>query len=115
MLKLVVELFGEGNIILTDEKNMIWQALFFKRMRDRNILRNEVLVVPPPSGKNPFKVSLPELAEALKNAGEAEVVRATARLLGIGGVYAEEVLLRAGVDKAKLCKNLTDADVKADF
>ena len=61
MLKLVVELFGEGNIILTDEKNMIWQALFFKRMRDRNILRNEVLVVPPPSGKNPFKVSLSEL------------------------------------------------------
>ena len=115
MLKLVVELFGEGNIILTDEKNMIWQALFFKRMRDRNILRNEVLVVPPPSGKNPFKVSQPELAEALKAAGEAEVVRASARLLGIGGVYAEEVLLRAGIDKAKLCKNLTDADVKGIF
>ncbi len=61
LLKLVVELFGEGNVILTNEKNMIWQALFFKRMRDRNILRNEVLVVPPPSGKNPFKVSFPEM------------------------------------------------------
>jgi predicted ribosome quality control (RQC) complex YloA/Tae2 family protein len=94
---------------------MIWQALFFKRMRDRNILRNGVLVFPPPSGKNPFKVSLPELEEALKNAGEAEVVRTTARLLGIGGVYAEEVLLRAGVDKAKPCKNLTDAEVKGIF
>ena len=42
-------------------------------------------------------------------------MRATARLLGIGGVYAEEVLLRAGVDKAKLCKNLTDDDVKGIF
>ena len=115
VLKLVVELFGEGNIILTSEKNMIWQALFLKRMRDRNILRNEVLLLPPPSGKNPFKVSLPELAEALINAGEAEVVRTTARLLGIGGVYAEEVLLRAGVDKTKPCKNLTDTEVKAVF
>jgi predicted ribosome quality control (RQC) complex YloA/Tae2 family protein len=115
LLKLVVELFGEGNVILTNEKNMIWQALLFKRMRDRNILRNEVLVFPPPSGKNPYKVSLPELIEALKNAGEAEVVRTTARLLGIGGVYAEEVLLRAGVDKAKPCKNLTDAEVKGIF
>ena len=115
LLKLVVELFGEGNVILTNEKNMIWQALLFKRMRDRNILRNEVLVFPPPSGKNPYKVSLPELMEALKNAGEAEVVRTTARLLGIGGVYAEEVLLRAGVDKAKPCKNLTDAEVKGIF
>ena len=115
LLKLVVELFGEGNVILTNEKNMILQALFFKRMRDRNILRNEALVVPPPSGKNPFKVSLPELEEALKNAGEVEVVRATARLLGIGGVYAEEILLRAGVDKAKPCKNLTDAEIKGIF
>jgi predicted ribosome quality control (RQC) complex YloA/Tae2 family protein len=115
LLKLVVELFGEGNVILTNEKNMIWQALFFKRMRDRNILRNEVLVFPPPSGKNPFKVSLPELEEALKNAGEAEVVRTIARLLGLGGVYAEEVLLRAGVDKAKPCKNLTDMEIKTVF
>jgi predicted ribosome quality control (RQC) complex YloA/Tae2 family protein len=115
VLKLVVELFGEGNIILTNEKNMIWQALFLKRMRDRNILRNEVLLLPPPSGKNPFKVSLPELEEALKNAGETEVVRTTARLLGIGGVYAEEILLRAGVDKAKPSKNLTDTEVKAIF
>jgi predicted ribosome quality control (RQC) complex YloA/Tae2 family protein len=115
LLKLVIELFGEGNVILTNEKNMIWQALFFKRMRDRNILRNEALVVPPPSGKNPFKVSLPELEEALKNAGEAEVVRTTARLLGIGGVYAEEVLLRANVDKAKPCKNLTAVEIKGIF
>ena len=35
LLKLVVELFGEGKVILTNEKNMILQALFFKRMRDR--------------------------------------------------------------------------------
>ena len=115
LLKLVVELFGEGNIILTNEKNMILQALFFKRMRDRNILRNEVLAFPPPSGKNPFKVSLSELEEALKNAGDVEVVRVTARFLGIGGVYAEEVLLRANVDKAKPCKNLTDMEIKGIF
>jgi len=114
-LKLAVELFGEGNAILTTEKNTIMQALFFKRMRDRNIMRNEVLLLPPPSGKNPFKVSLPDLAEALRNAGEAEVVRTIARLLGIGGVYAEEVLLRAGVDKAKPCKNLPETEAEAIF
>ena len=115
LLKLVVELFGEGNIILTNEKNMILQALFFKRMRDRNILRNEILAFPPPSGENPFKVSLSGLEEALKTAGEVEVVRVTARFLGIGGVYAEEVLLRANVDKAKPCKNLTDMEIKGIF
>ncbi|MCX6644401.1 MAG: ribosome rescue protein RqcH, partial [Candidatus Bathyarchaeota archaeon] len=48
-------------------------------------------------------------------AGEVEVVRVTARFLGIGGVYAEEVLLRANVDKAKPCKNLTDMEIKGIF
>ncbi len=114
-LKLVVELFGDGNFILVNDRNVIWQALFLKRMRDRNILRNEVLVVPPPRGKNPFKVSLPEMSETLKNAGETEVVRAMARMFGIGGVYAEEVLLRASVDKTKLCMNLSDDEVKGVF
>ena len=115
LFELVVELFGEGNIILTDEKNMILQALFFKRMRDRSILRNEVLVFPPPSGRNPFEVSLSELDEALKDSGEIEVVRAMARFLGIGGVYAEEVLLGANVDKAKPCRALTDTEIKGIF
>ena len=101
LLKLVVELFGEGNIILTDEKNMILQALEFKKMRDRDILRNQPLVFPPPSGKNPFKVTLQELQEALKAAGEAQVVKTAARLLGIGGVYAEEVLLKANIERSR--------------
>jgi len=114
-LKLIAELFGEGNIILTNEKNQILQALFFKRMRDRNILRNETLVFPPPSGKNPFKVPLSELQEGLKTAGDVEVVRAIARFLGIGGFYAEEALLRAGVDKTNLCKNLTDTENQRIF
>ena len=67
------------------------------------------------AAKTPSKFPFPKWQEALKNAGETEVVRAMARLLGIGGVYAEEVLLRVGVDKAKPCKNLTDAEVKGIF
>lgn len=113
--KLVLELFGEGNIILTSEKGEILQALIFKRMRDRNILRGTVFELPPSGGKNPFKVNETELAEALKKAGEVEVVRALARFLGVGGSYAEELLLRAGVDKNKVCSTLTEAEVKTLF
>lgn len=115
VLSLIQELFGEGNLILANEKNQILQALFFKRMRDRNILRNETLIFPPPSGKNPFKITLSELQEGLTKAGEAQVVRILARFLGVGGLYAEEVLLRADVDKAKLCKNLTEAEAQGIF
>ena len=115
LLKLVVELFGEGNIILTNEQNVIIHALAFKKMRDRDILHNVVLALPPSSGKNPFKVTQSELEEALKNAGDVEVVRPLARFLGVGGVYAEEILLSANVDKTKHCNTLTSGEVVGIF
>jgi len=115
VLRLVLELFGEGNIVLTGENGKILQALLFKRMRDRNILRGEAFQFPPSSGKNPFKLTRNELEEALKPLGDVEVVRAAARSLGVGGVYAEEILLRANVDKTKPCKALADAEISAIF
>ena len=115
MLRLILELFGEGNIILAGEKGEILQALVFKRMRDRNIIRNEVYQFPPSSGKNPFNVSKDELKEALNAAGDVEVVRAIARFLGVGGFYAEEILLRANVEKTKQCSTLTGMEVDDIF
>ena len=115
LLKLVVELFGDGNIILTNEQNVIIHALAFKKMRDRDILHNVVLQLPPSSSKNPFKVTRLEMEEALKNAGETEVVRSIARFLGVGGVYAEEILLRANVEKTRHCNTLTKLEVESIF
>ncbi len=115
VLRLVLELFGEGNIILTGEKGEILQALVFKRMRDRNVIRNEVFQFPPSMGKNPFKVAREELEEALKAVGNVEVVRALARFLGVGGFYAEEILLRANVEKTKPCNALSSGEVSAIF
>jgi predicted ribosome quality control (RQC) complex YloA/Tae2 family protein len=113
--RLILELFGEGNIILTSENGVILQALIYKRMRDRNIVRGETYALPPSSGRNPFKTTREELAGDLRGCGDVEVVRTVARCLGVGGVYAEEILLRAGVEKNKHCSELTDAEVNAVY
>ena len=115
MLKLILELFGEGNIILTGEKDEILQALFFKRMRDRDIVRNEVYKFPPSAGKNPFRITKEELTVGLKVSGNAEVVRVLVRLLGVGGIYAEELLLRANVEKTRQCNSLSVDEIEAIF
>jgi predicted ribosome quality control (RQC) complex YloA/Tae2 family protein len=115
LLRLVVELFGEGNIILTNEQNTIVQALAFKKMRDRDIIRGVSLEYPPPSGKNPFQVTKPELVEVIKKSGNIEVVRVLARFLGIGGTYAEETLIRAKVEKSESCKDLTQIEINGVF
>jgi predicted ribosome quality control (RQC) complex YloA/Tae2 family protein len=114
-LRLVLEIFGDGNIILVDDDGKILHALTYKRMRDRNILRNETFTFAPSSGKNPFKVSKEELTIALSDFGDVEVVRAIARFLGLGGIYAEEVLLRAGIEKTKPCNKLSDSEAHAFF
>jgi predicted ribosome quality control (RQC) complex YloA/Tae2 family protein len=111
VVRLVLELFGEGNVILVGEDGRILQALSYKRMRDRNILRGEAFVFPPSSGKNPSKIGKEEFRSILKGVGDVEVVRAVARFLGVGGVYAEEALLRAGVDKTKHCDALGEKEI----
>jgi predicted ribosome quality control (RQC) complex YloA/Tae2 family protein len=111
VVRLVLELFGEGNVILVGEDGRILQALSYKRMRDRNILCGEAFVFPPSSGKNPSKIGKEEFRSILKGVGDVEVVRAVARFLGVGGVYAEEALLRAGVDKTKHCDALGEKEI----
>ncbi|MGC8998227.1 MAG: ribosome rescue protein RqcH [Candidatus Bathyarchaeia archaeon] len=111
--RLVLEVFGEGNIILVDVENKILQALHFRRMRDRNILRGETFRFAPPSGQNPTKISVQALYDGLKGFGDVEIVRALARYLGIGGVYAEEVLLRLGIEKTTKCGGLTPSQAEA--
>jgi predicted ribosome quality control (RQC) complex YloA/Tae2 family protein len=113
--RLILELFGDGNIILVGENAEILQALVYRRMRDRNVVRGETLKFAPSSGKNPFKVNQEEFNLTLRSFGDVEVVRALTRFLSIGGIYAEEVLARAAVHKAKVCNLLSDDEVKTIF
>jgi len=114
-LKLVLEVFGDGNVILVGEDNKILQALTYKRMRDRNVLRGEAFQFAPSSGKNPLRISLEELSAGLKASGNVEVVRALARFLGIGGEYSEEALFRANIEKARSCVTLRMDEVEAIY
>jgi len=112
--QLVFELFGEGNIILVNPQNRILQALIYRRMRDRNVWRGEIFRQPPSSGRNPLGLNRQDL-EGIKNFGRLEVVRALTRFLSIGGLYAEEILLRAQVDKDTPCETLTEEELGRIF
>jgi predicted ribosome quality control (RQC) complex YloA/Tae2 family protein len=105
IFRLLAELFGKGNLILTDGEERILQALSYRRMRDREIIRGEILELPPPIGIDPRKIVLEELSARL---GESKgtVVKVLTSILGIGGIYAEEILIYAGVEKTVNCTEL---------
>jgi predicted ribosome quality control (RQC) complex YloA/Tae2 family protein len=111
-LQLVLEVFGNGNLVLLSNGNKIIQALTYKRMRDRNILRGEAFAFAPSSGKNPREMTLDEFQPGLRAFGDVQVVRALTRFVGIGGVYSEETLLRAKVEKTTPCMDLSNDETR---
>jgi predicted ribosome quality control (RQC) complex YloA/Tae2 family protein len=111
---LITELFGDGNIILVNPQGTIQHALAYRRMRDRNVLRGVSYQPAPTSGRNPFTLSRQDF-DGIKQFGQLDVVRASTKFLGIGGLYSEEILLRANIDKNIPCEVLTQQQIQAIY
>ncbi|ASJ16980.1 hypothetical protein A3L04_07775 [Thermococcus chitonophagus] len=108
--KLIAELFGKGNIVLVNNDWEIIGALRYEEFKDRSI-KPKVKYKFPPTRENPLKVSFEKFVELIKGE-DTEIVRALARKLSIGGLYSEETLLRAGIEKTKKVGELKDEELK---
>jgi predicted ribosome quality control (RQC) complex YloA/Tae2 family protein len=91
---LIIEIFDEGNVILTDEKYEIIKPLRHHRFRDRVVVP-KVLYTMSPSDPT---ASPENLAAVLKN-DDRDLVRALAIGCMLGGTYAEYICGKAGLDK----------------
>ncbi len=108
--RLYIELFGQGNIVLTDEKDIIINALQQKKWADREV-RKGVEYSYPKREHDFFTISKADFFSVLRS--NEELVLLLAKEIGLGGKYAEEVCLLAGVEKSK--KKLTDDEKLAVF
>ena len=106
--RLIAELFDRGNIILVNPQNLIEGALYYRRMRDREILPKASFMYPPFTGLDPRRVGIGDL-ESLAHSERREVIRALVRNLGLRSPYADEILIQAGID-AKKPMNLLEKD-----
>ena len=105
---LICELFGKGNVVLTDREHKILAAMKVQRYTERALAIRSTYALPP-QRTNPLEVSKEELLEVIKDS-DADIVRTLATMLGLGGLYAEEVCLRAGVPKDKMDATLEDVE-----
>lgn len=101
---LIIELFGKGNILLT-KNNTILMTLFPKIWKDRTLKVGEEYVYPK-KDYNLLDFKLDDLKQMLNESDKESVVKALAIDLGLGGVYAEDVLADAGINKDKLPKEV---------
>lgn len=95
---LVLELFSKGNLALLDSEGRIIGLLSRQRWRDRDVLHGKSYEYPPSNSGNPYDLDEEGFVQML-SASERDLVRALAVEVGLGGRYAEEVCLSAGVEK----------------
>lgn len=110
---LIIELFSKGNIILLDEERNIILPLKRKLWQDRRISSKEPYKYPPERGVNPLHASREEVKE-LFTTSDTDIIRTLAKS-GFGGLYAEEIVLRAGVAKDKLAVEISEEELDSIY
>jgi len=95
---LYLELFSQGNLILTTEDDNIKSALITKKWKDRTI-RGNIKYEYPKRPNNFLEVKEADFIKIIAGSDKESIVKALANDLGLGGVYAEELCTRAGADK----------------
>ncbi|MGZ4893699.1 MAG: ribosome rescue protein RqcH [Halobacteriota archaeon] len=105
---LICEFFSKGNVVLTDESKRIILPLRGMRSASRQIIRGQQYEYPS-AQLSPVDLSYNEFESAVTSITR-DVVRTLATRFNMGGLYAEEVCLRAEVDKRS--ESLTPEEVQ---
>lgn len=109
--KLVVEIFGKGNIILCDESMKILWILNPVEVRHRILKTGLEYVLPPNRGEDVFQISLEGMKKSRDTQPEnTDLVRWLAKCTSLPRKYVEEILLHSGIS-AKYANNLSDNEV----
>ncbi|NJF26081.1 ribosome rescue protein RqcH [Thermococcus sp. Bubb.Bath] len=107
---LIGELFRRGNVILVDSESKIVAALRYEEYKDRRIMPKADYRYPP-ARENPLEVTSERFLELMREEEGLELVRTLARKLNMGGMYAEEISIRAGFEKTTPVRELSDDDL----
>ncbi len=93
--ELILELFREGNLIITNGGKIEW-AMAQREWKNRKIIKGEPYV--PPVANNPLTMGSDEVQDMLANS-KASIVQTLATRMNLGGETSEEIVRRAGLNK----------------
>lgn len=108
---LVVELFSPGNIVLLNSERKIILPMKPVTFKGRRIRSGEVYQYPE-AKISPVDAGVEDFETAFSQS-DADVVRTIATRFNLGGVLAEEVCARSGINKAEAAKDIGPDGIKA--
>ena len=110
--KLIVEIFGKGNIILCDESMEIIWILNPIEVRHRTLRTGSEYVLPPKRGEDVLQISLESMKKiASLQPNNTEVVKWLGNCTSLPRKYLEEILLQSAII-TKYVNILSDNDIE---
>jgi predicted ribosome quality control (RQC) complex YloA/Tae2 family protein len=107
----VVELFGDGNLAVLDAAGAVIDSLETVRLKSRTVAPGAQYEFPD-ARFNPLAVDEPDFAARVRDS-DTDVVRTLATRLNFGGLWAEELCTRAGVEKTLDIEAMSDDQINA--
>ncbi|MEJ5293301.1 MAG: ribosome rescue protein RqcH [Candidatus Methanosuratincola sp.] len=104
------EVFGDGNLIITDKDGVIRFALHQKEMKDR-VLKVGVRYSPPP--KRGIEVTSDQVPIGELKTSKHPLSRALTRVFNLPSELVEEGLVRSGIPADRPSEGITEAEVAA--
>ena len=108
--RVIFELFSKGNLVVVQGETTV-ACLSPQTFKDRAVRPDEPYAFPP-IGLDPLELDRQGFTAALRGA-KGQAVRVLASILNLGGPYAEELCLRAGLDKETKVRDLSDGQIAA--
>jgi len=107
---LIVEFFGDGNIILCNEKRKILALLHSIDVRHRQLRVGLEYTPPPEDGVDVLNLTKESFRELFSTSGIGKTI---GRGLGLPKKYVEEIIRLSGIDPKKPSNEVTDGEFEA--
>lgn len=95
-----IEMFSKGNLIFCNESGKILSLYERQEWGSRKLAIKETYTLPK-QGSNTFEITEKEFIVKVKASEKDSIVKTLAIDFGLGGLFSEEVVVRAGIDKTK--------------
>ncbi len=109
---LILELFGNGNIVLCDSDMLIISILSALTVRHRTLKSGLKYIFPPVKGLDVFNITFEQLLQSYNQIeNDLDIPRWLGRTIAMPKKYVEEIIYRSNIKK-KLVRELDGADLK---
>lgn len=97
--KVIIELFGKGNLIVCDADEKMLSLHKSQEWKDRS-MKVGMQYKSPPSRPDVSRLSSDDISSLISSSTHPKIVKSLATDLGLGGTYAQELCIRAGIDQS---------------